>query len=164
MGTNYYFKPKKFKMDKIRNLHEEYTSKLDKLLKDYIESYNKLCNEMSIETKDLFECEELQDYNNWSNYMYLTEVEYPELHICKISCGWKPLFEATKYYSSVEELKEFYNQNKERINIQDEYGREQDIDELLRIIDGRYKDENNKAHDNAYKDEQGYEWVSHDFS
>ena len=26
-------------MDNIRNLHEEYTSKLDKLLKDYIELY-----------------------------------------------------------------------------------------------------------------------------
>ena len=51
-------------------LYEEYTSKLDKLLKDYIKSYNKLSNEMSKETNDLFECEELPDYNNWWNYMH----------------------------------------------------------------------------------------------
>ena len=42
MGTNYYFKPKKFEMDKIKMLHEDYTSKLDKLLNEYIKSYNKL--------------------------------------------------------------------------------------------------------------------------
>ena len=96
MGTNYYFTPKKFELGRVKKLHEDYSSKLDKLLKDYIKSYNKLCNEMSKETNDLFESQELSDYNNWWNYMHLAEIEYPELHVCKISMGWKPLFEATK--------------------------------------------------------------------
>ena len=94
MGTNYYFTPKKFELGRVKKLHEDYSSKLDKLLKNYIKSYNKLCNEMSKETNDLFESQELSDYNNWWNYMHLAEIEYPELHICKISMGWKPLFEA----------------------------------------------------------------------
>ena len=76
---------------------------------------------MSKETNDLFESQELSDYNNWWNYMHLAEIEYPELHICKISMGWKPLFEATKFYGNVKELKEFYNKNKDRIHIEDEY-------------------------------------------
>lgn len=42
MGTNYYFTPKKFELGRIKKLHEDYSSKLDKLLKDYIKSYNKL--------------------------------------------------------------------------------------------------------------------------
>ena len=63
MGTNYYFTPKKFELGRVKKLHEDYSSKLDKLLKDYIKSYNKLCNEMSKETNDLFESQELSDYN-----------------------------------------------------------------------------------------------------
>ena len=42
MGTNYYFTPKKFELGRVKKLHEDYSSKLDKLLKDYIKSYNKL--------------------------------------------------------------------------------------------------------------------------
>lgn len=164
MGTNYYFTPKKFEMDKIKKLHEEYSFKLDKLLRDYIESYNELYNVMSKETNDLFENEELPDYRDWHNYMHLAEIEYPELHICKSSMGWKPLFQVTKFYSNVKELKEFYNQNKDRIHIEDEYGEEQDIDELFKFIDMKYKDKNNQTHTDAYKDQQGYEWTSHNFS
>ena len=164
MGTNYYFKPKKFEMDKIKMLYEDYTSKLDKLLNEYIKSYNRLCKEMSKETNDLFECEELEDYNNWWNYMHLAEIEYPELHICKISMGWKPLFETSKYYRSVQELKDFYYKNKDRITIEDEYGQEKDINELLKKVDDIYKDKNNQAHEDAYRDKEGYEWVSHNFS
>lgn len=164
MGTNYYFKPKKFEMDKIKMLHEDYTSKVDKLLNEYIKSYNKLCKKMSKETNDLFECEELEDYNNWWNYMYLAEIEYPELHICKISMGWKPLFESSKYYRSVQELKDFYENNKNRINIVDEYGEIHDLDELFEFINIKYKDKKSQTHEDAYKDKQGYEWVSHNFS
>ena len=134
MGTNYYFKPKKFGIDKIKMLYEDYTSKLDRLLNDYIKSYNKMCNEMSKETGDLFECDELTDYDNWWNDMHLAEIEYPKLHICKISIGWRPLFESTKYYKSMQELKNFYEKNKNRISITDEYG-----------------------------EEQGYEWIDCDF-
>jgi len=163
MGTNYYFKPKKFGIDKIKMLYEDYTSKLDRLLNDYIKSYNKMCNEMSKETRDLFECDELTDYDNWWNDMHLAEIEYPKLHICKISIGWKPLFESTKYYKSMQELKNFYEKNKNRISITDEYGEEQDIDELFKTIDNRYKNKNNRSHPDAYKDEQGYEWIDCDF-
>ena len=121
---------------------------------------------MSKETNDLFESQELSDYNNWWNYMHLAEIEYPELHICKISMGWKTLFQVTKFYSNVKELKEFYNKNKnkDRIHIEDEYGEKQDMDELFEFIDIKYKDKNSQSHTDAYKDVQGYEWVSHNFS
>ena len=164
MGTNYYFTPKKFELGRVKKLHEDYSSRLDKLLNDYIKSYNKLCNEMSKETNDLFEIEELPNYKDWYNYMHLAEIEYPELHICKISMGWKPLFQVTKFYSNVKELKEFYNKNKDRIYIEDEYGEKQDMDELFEFIDIKYKDKKSQSHKDAYKDEQGYEWVTNNFS
>ncbi len=164
MGTNYYFTPKKFELNRVKKLHEDYSSKMDKLLNDYIKSYNKLCNEMSKETNDLFDNEELPGYKDWYNYMHLAEIEYPELHICKISMGWKPLFQATKFYNSVQELKDFYYKNKDRIIIKDEYGEEQGIDELFEFIDIKYKDKKSQSHTDAYKDQQGYEWVSNNFS
>ena len=44
MWTNYYFKPRKFEMKRVKKLYEDYSFKLDNLLKDYIKSYNALCN------------------------------------------------------------------------------------------------------------------------
>ena len=96
--------------------------------------------------------------------MHLTEIEYPELHICKISMRLKPLFEATKFYRNVKELKEFYNKNKERINIENEYGEIHNIDDLFEFIDIKYKDKKSLEHKDAYKDSQGYEWVTNNFS
>ncbi len=162
MGTNYYFIPKKFERDKIKNLHEEYTHKLDNLLKDYVKTYNEMYKEMSKDTNDLFDNEELEDHNNWDNYMYLAEIEYPKLHICKLSVGWRPLFQVTKFYSNVEELKEFYNKNKDRIDIIDEYGEKQDIEELFKTIAIKSKDIN--IHMEADEDQQGYEWRTGNFS
>ena len=42
------------------------------------------------------------------------------IHIAKTSWDWKPLFQKNGYYSSVKEIKNFYNNNKDFIII-DEY-------------------------------------------
>ena len=49
----------------------------------------------------------------------------------------------------MQELKNFYEKNKNRISITDEYGEEQDIDELFKTIDNRYKNKNSL--DKKYK-------------
>ena len=67
---------------------------------------------------------------------------------------------------NVKELKEFYNKNKDRIHIEDEYGEEQDIDELFQFIDMKYKDKNSQSHTDAYKvdkDTSGYHTIFHKF-
>lgn len=52
------------------------------------------------------------------------------LHIGKSSSGWKPTFHKNNYWSSVEEIIDFYEKNKEKVSIVDEYDKELSIEEL----------------------------------
>ena len=58
----------------------------------------------------------------------------PKLHICKMSMGWKPLFESTKYYKNVKELKDFYERNRNRISIADENPEEFTIEDFEKYM------------------------------
>lgn len=50
-----------------------------------------------------------------TNYYFIPrKFDMSKIKICKSSGGWKPLFQKTDFYSSVRELKEFYNKNKDK--------------------------------------------------
>ena len=36
-----------------------------------------------------------------------------EIHICQTAGGWKPLFQQNEYYSTIAELRKFYERNKD---------------------------------------------------
>lgn len=92
-----------------------------------------------------------------------------KLHIGKKSNGWCPLFEATEYYSSVKEIKNFYLANQDYLNIIDEYDKLYTLDELEEEL---FNHNNNnilaKSHlniaPNFYFDKEGYEFARHCFS
>lgn len=46
-----------------------------------------------------------------------------EVHLCKLSAGWRPLFQRHKTISTYKELEEFCLKNKSMVSIYDEYGR-----------------------------------------
>ena len=46
-----------------------------------------------------------------------------EVHLCKLSAGWRPLFQRHKAISTFKELEEFCLKNKSMVSIYDEYGR-----------------------------------------
>ncbi len=46
-----------------------------------------------------------------------------EVHLCKLSAGWRPLFQRHKTISTFKELEEFCLKNKSMVSIYDEYGR-----------------------------------------
>lgn len=46
-----------------------------------------------------------------------------EIHLNKLSCGWRPLFQRHKTIKTFKELEEFCLKNKSVISIYDEYGR-----------------------------------------
>lgn len=46
-----------------------------------------------------------------------------EVHLCKLSAGWRPLFQRHKTISTFKELEEFCLENKSMVSIYDEYGR-----------------------------------------
>ena len=47
---------------------------------------------------------------------------YYEIHLNKLSCGWKPLFENHKAFDTFAGLEKFYYDHKDDLEIQDEYG------------------------------------------
>ena len=101
-----------------------------------------------------------------------------EIHIGKRSGGWLPLFQKTNYYSSVKEIKEFYEKNKEHLIIIDEYDMEYSLDELDEEIFSWNKgnpdakthlDLNDFRNDSNYgpsyyTDSEGYEFTATEFS
>lgn len=45
------------------------------------------------------------------------------VHLCKLSAGWRPLFQRHKTISTFKEVEEFCLKNKSMVSIYDEYGR-----------------------------------------
>lgn len=100
------------------------------------------------------------------------------LHIGKRSCGNKPTFYKNIYWSSVEEIIDFYDKNKEKVSIIDEYDTELSLDELKDNLINWNKDNKNAKtpfdRDNSgfsedwlkhyYKDKEGYIFTDYDFS
>lgn len=63
-----------------------------------------------------------------------------EVHLCKMSAGWKTLFQAHKFaYNSVKEMTAFFRENKDRITIYDEYDSKQDLEEFIDLYTNRDK-------------------------
>lgn len=46
-----------------------------------------------------------------------------KVHLCKLSAGWRPLFQRHKTISTFKEVEEFCLKNKSMVSIYDEYGR-----------------------------------------
>lgn len=58
-----------------------------------------------------------------------------EIHLCKTSCGWAPLFENhPKAFHTFAELERFYLDNKESLTVYDEYGTEFEFEEFKNDI------------------------------
>ena len=98
--------------------------------------------------------------------------ELTNIHIGKSSGGWRALFEVNEYFSSMKELKEFYQNNKEQLIIKDEYNRELTWKELEEwLIKSKGGSHITDANINGYntdgryfKDEEGFEWLRNEFS
>jgi len=97
-----------------------------------------------------------------------------DIHIGKTSSGWKPIFESQSYFKTMDELESFYEQHKETLIMEDEYGTPYTWEELKeRLFDWNPKgksslrDANKEGYnrDNSYYiDNRGYEWTKSKFS
>ena len=93
------------------------------------------------------------------------------IHIGKRSAGWKPLFQKTKYFSSVKEIREFYNKNEEALLIINEYDEELTFKELEKeLIDWNMGPQPVKPlehiglGDSYYIDKELYDFCIYEFS
>lgn len=140
MSTNYYFKWKNYNLE--RTLNE-------------IKNYLKLCRLSSSEIFDILD-----------NYEYELK-NLNMIHIGKRGYGMKPSFEKTKYYSSVKEIIQFYEDNKDDIEIINEYNEKLTIEKLRRElidIDGEERVANKHIYTKDYLDEDGYYFIEGDFT
>lgn len=95
------------------------------------------------------------------------QAELYEIHIGKRSAGWKPLFAKTSYYSTIDELKTFYNDNKDNLIIKSEYQNEITWEELEKELinwlpNGKTHMDNLDGYwsDKYYIDNNGYQWTT----
>jgi len=97
---------------------------------------------------------------------------YDELHICKISFGWKPLFQAYREEEYGVEIRsfrdwvEFWRQPD--VKIVDEYGDEVEKEDFVGLLAIRHKYEGFKSHLKSdrgiWTDKEGYEFTYREFS
>lgn len=64
------------------------------------------------------------DYSTWGEEYELHDIPefYYEIHLNKLSWGWKPLFQNHKAFKQFRDLENFYKAHAEDLEIRDEYG------------------------------------------
>ena len=96
---------------------------------------------------------------------------YDELHICKLSFGWKPLFQAYREEESGVEIRSFRDWVKFLkqldVKIVDEYGDEVKKKDFIKLLKIKYKEEGFKSYlksERCWADKEGYEFTYREFS
>lgn len=62
-----------------------------------------------------------------------------EVHLCKVSIGWKICFETQKCYESVKDMCKVFRENKDEFEIYDEYNTKFEIEDFLKYVQERDK-------------------------
>ena len=168
MSTNYYFKYKNTNQEVFNDLKDEYDNKYYDLFNEYkdriVEEYNKQVKGTPLEDvdPDLDWVNQIQTFHTY---------DVDEIHLFKISSGWKPLFQTNENWSSVKELEDYYSKHKNILVFVDEYDEEQDFNKILKDVKNRYKDKNSQSHIKEsttyfpiFTDKEGYEFTNIEFS
>jgi len=110
-----------------------------------------------------------------ANYYALCNIcsqcgRYDELHICKLSLGWKPLFQAYREKEHGIEIRSFQDWVKflehPDVKIVDGYGNEIEKRGFIKLLKRRHDDEDFKSHlkdDWVWVDKEGYEFTYREF-
>lgn len=169
MSTNYYLRPIKY--EHINKINENVKNKLSKIEKEY----NKSIKELIIENNKIDVYKDLLDKDNIDVKIVLKyEVEIPDIHICKLSYGWIPSFQANANFKSWNEFESYYLMNKDYFDIVDEYDEKISLVYLYQKVFEHLNNKNNsKSHlelnecsylgIKRWKDNYGFEWTDIEF-
>lgn len=98
------------------------------------------------------------------------------IHIGRASSSWKPLFEKTEHYSSVKEMTQFYENNKDSLIIIDDYDNEVTLDQLKTFMIDNQGGKTNTISEvensiiselfttTIYEDDEGFQFDKTEFS
>lgn len=167
MGTNYYLKAKRF--NELDNINKKLEDKLETIKEDYLSEVLKVINN-ALKTypnyKELFDLDELI-----VNIEVHYPIEVPDIHVCKMSLGWVPIFEKNEFYNNYKEFKAFYEKNKDILSLVDEYDREislLDFETNLEYFKLNASPLNSRQEDNYIfkieSDDIGYDWSYNEFT
>lgn len=138
MSTNYYLRPIKYKT--LDEINEKCENKLYRIEKEY----NKSIKELIIENNKITAYKDLLDEDNIDVKIVLKyKIEIPDIHICKLSKGWLPQFEANKNFKSYNEFELYYLMNKDYFDIVDEYNEKISLVYLYQKIQEHIQDKDN---------------------
>ena len=138
MGMNYYLKPKGY--DKLDWLNKSTKIFIDATLKSYKDELNKMIEESDKICPLYLEILDRADPDNIQIKLQY-EFEEPDVHICKLSAGWKPLFEKNKFYKTFKEFEDFYKNNKKYFTIINE-----ECEELKSKVFMKVSDKDSQTH------------------
>ena len=167
MGCNYYLRPKGF--EELDRLNEYNESALKTMEESYITTIEDILNKVYKEHQIYLDILDIHQ-NPKDIYFHIHyPFERPDIHICKLSMGWVPLFEATKYYDSWDTFESFYILHKDEFDLVDEYDRVCMLEDFKNSVMERVQNKENQTHlvqeyqiygIKYWKDSCGVEWTS----
>lgn len=154
MSTNFYFESAKSKEET-----QEFNEELIEIAKEYLDKLLELgCDEDNVQYL-------------YSETLWKLEREPKSIHIGKRSMGWKPLFQSQEEYDSIHTMKKWYESNKNKWRIVDEYDKYYSWEQLLEdLIYWNRNNDNAQSHlkyDGEYGNyyiKDGVEWTDGEFS
>lgn len=168
MGCNYYFRPKDCEF--INIINNTYDKILQNTLTGYKNAISPIFNKLRDSYSEFLDLLQLPDLDFIKIDLLKYFVEIPEIHICKLSCGWRPMLQANKFYSNYNEFKAFCTKYKDIFDIYDEYNQLVEFEELESQIFYRAREtfQTHLDYDSVYNykdtDYQYIEWTRREFS
>lgn len=154
MSTNFYFENVKSKQE-VDEFNEE--------LEDEVKLFANKLTELG--------CDDDEVSSICSDALWKFERTSKQIHIGKRSMGWKPLFQAQEEYDSIHEMKKWYESNKDKWRIVDEYDNcycwEQLLEELIYWNRDNDSAQSHLKFDGEYGNyyiKDGVEWTDGEFS
>ena len=92
---------------------------------------------------------------------------YGDIHVGKISYGWKPSMQANEHFDSIAALKQFYERSKHEYNFINEGGEIVPFEDYLREIKALNDDDRLKDHKGLsgfFHGSDDYDWCRTEFS
>lgn len=155
MGTNYYFRKKSVDATRIEMIVDSLNHDFRSLVAQYNEKLQEAFSDMELDSTYEF------DDSHWF-YSPDSREDYGDIHVGKLSSGWKPLLQANAQFHSLQTLKQWHEQNKhDHVFIT---GDEKTVpfDDFLKEIAERNQNDNFSGHGYS-KDSDGYEWTRTEF-
>ena len=104
MGTNYYFRKKTIDPTRIETIVDSLNDEFKAMVVKYNEKLHGVFSEMGIDS--------LCEFDDYHTFVSPIDHSDYDIHVGKLSCGWKPLMQANEHFHSVATLTLWYEQKK----------------------------------------------------